>query len=377
MKRFSTLAILATLILAIAPAGAQTPAFTTPQSVTLANVFNGVSTAQASGCLSNLGQTVHSVFYSAGGATGAPTGVQIRIEGSYNSDAATCSTGSWSAISDDGTEPGQNGNNLIFGIGAFPFLRLNLVKCTNCDASDTISASYTGTSSIPGNPFGGYGAGQQIRKVLFVNTSGTQISSSFTSPYGSTAGVMFLNSTQVFATGTLLARCRDFSVNNVTSFTIPTSGTQFVIPVSPTSCNTVDVRCLSCSTTGTYSVSYYLYPPGSALPATAQPASSNNAEATAVASTSSVTFTPGAFQRGHVFAISGRCSAGTAQLLVVDTTSSVNLWSSGATEVGTTTLNPPHWNPGLAGSSGHTIQVQLTTCGAANTGTLDVQGSVF
>jgi hypothetical protein len=373
--------LLFTAMLAIAiSAAAQVPTSTTPQSVTNAAVFNGVSTAQASACLANEGQTVHFVFYSAGGATGAPSGVQIRIEASYNSDAATCSTGTWFAVSDDGADPGQNGTNLIFGIGAFPFVRVNLAKCVGCDANDTISASYTGTSSIPGNPFGAYGSGQQIRKMLLVKQAqaGNVNTSTFVTPFGSTAGIISIQSSAVFTGGTLSARCRDLSLTfNVNSFTLPLAGTSFVVPVPATPCNSVDVRCQGCTGTGTYSVSYFLYPPGAAMPSTAQPANTVNAENTAVNATASVSLTPSAIQRGHVFSVSARCSAGTAQLLVVDTTASVNLWTSAATEVGTTTFSPPHWNPGLAGASGDTIQVQLTTCGAANTGTLDVQGSVF
>jgi hypothetical protein len=44
--------------------------------------------------------------------------------------------------------------------------------------------------------------------------------------------------------------------------------------------------------------------------------------------------------------------------------------------VGTTTFKF-QWNPGLSGASGDTITISLTTCGGANTGTLDVQGSLF
>jgi len=362
-----------------APAAAQV-SYTAPQSVTTASVFNGVSTSQASGCLSNLGQTVHFVFYTAGGATGAPTGVQIRIEASYNSDSATCSTGTWFAISDDGAEPTQNGTNLIFGIGAFPFLRVNLVKCVGCDASDTISANYTGTSSTPGNPFGTYGAGQQVRKMAFVKQTaggGNVNSPAFVTPYGSTAGLVIIQTTAVFTGGILAARCRDGGSGNVVSFTLPLSGTSFVVPVPANACTLADMRCQGCTGTGTYSVSWYFYPPGEAMPASAQPANVSNSESTAVAGTASVTLTPllGS-QRSHVFSVSARCSAGTAGITVVDTTASLNLWTSGPAEVGTTTFKF-QWNPGLAGATGDTITISLTTCGVANTGTLDVQASVF
>jgi hypothetical protein len=365
----------AMLALAIA-AGAQTPTVTTPQSVTTLNFFNGVSTAQTSSNFTNMGQTVHFVFYQMTGSVGNPTGVQIRIEGSFDGT-------NYFPISDDGTEKGQNQTGLLLAIGAFPFIRANLLKCTGCDANDTITASYTGTSAIPGNPFGQYGAGQQIRKVAFVgvSTDTTVNSTQINTPYGSAAGFLVVTSSVAFAASSnIFVRIRDNGqTTNLASFVLPTSGAlnNFVIPIAATPATVVDVRYSRVgSPGGTFSVNYFFYPPGGYGPPGMQPSTTNNSEATAVNATASVTLTPATIQRGHVFSISGRCSAGTAQLLVVDTTTSTNLWTSAATEVGTTTFKY-QWNPGLAGAPGDTVQVQLTTCGPANTGTLDVQGSVF
>jgi len=367
------------VMLAIAiSAGAQTPTYIVPQSVTPTHVFTGVSTAQASGCLANQGQNVHFVFYQSTGATGNPTGVQIRLEGSFNSDSATCSTGTWFPISDDGIDTGQNGSNLILAIQSYPFIRLNLVKCTGCDVSDTIDAWYTASSSMPGNPFGAYGAGQQIRRTLYVAASTSPLNSpNFVTPYGSTAGYILITSTGVLTGGTFTTRCMDAGTATVTSFSFTAGSSQIAMPQPSRPCNLISTRCTSCTNggTATFSAFYFFYPPGTAAPATSQPAVTNNSETSAVNATASVTLTPQVFERSHVFSLNARCSAGTAGLAVVDTTTSTNLWTSGATEVGTSTFKF-QWNPGLAGAPGDVIQVQLTTCGAANTGTLDVQGSV-
>lgn len=376
--------LLSILLLLSASAAVGQVTNVSPQSVSASATqlnLNGVSAPTASPCITNVGQTVHFLFYQETGATGAPTGVQIRLEGSFNSDSATCVTGTWFPISDDGTEISQNAQGLVLGIGNYPFLRVNLAKCTTCDVADTITANYVGTSAIPENPFGLYGAGQQIRKVLFTQQtqSGTITAPTINSPYGSTAGYIVISASANFTGGTLVARCFDFGAVSTESSLTLTGGGSTLLPVPAMSCTAISVRCNSCTGAGNYTGYYYFYPPGAAQPAAIQPANTNNAETTAVNATASVTFTLVAgnvFQRAHVFSISGRCSAGTSQLLVVDTTASVNLWTSAATEVGTTTFRF-QWNPSLAGAVGHTVQVQLTTCGVANTGTLDVQGSIL
>jgi len=376
MKRFARLFVM--LIVSWTACASQVQ-YTVPLTVTPTKVFNAVSTAQASGCLNNQGQNIQFVFYQGVGATGAPTGVQIRLEGSFDSDSATCATGTWFAISDDGTDPGQNGTNLIVAIQSYPFTRLNLVKCSGtCNASNALTAFYTASSAMPGNPFGLYGAGQQTRKVEFVNqaSGGSPAATTIVSPYGSTAGFVFLNSSATFTSGTLTARCLDFGTTNTTIFNIPAAGTSFGIPIASSSCVSISLRCANCNTTGavTYSASYYFFPPGTAQPTGAQPANTSNTEATAVNATVTTTLTIVGFQRAHLFMVNARCSAGTAQLVVAD--GATTIFSTAATEVGTTSFRVP-WNPALAGSPGNNLVITLSTCGGANTGTLDVQGSVF
>lgn len=371
------------LLAVLAVAGsllAQAPMPVTPQSVVSKTLFNGVTTAQSSGCIRDLGQTVHSVLYSGTGAVGNPTGVQIRLEASFDSDAATCSTGTWFPISDDGTDPGTGGSNLILGIGPYPYIRLNLLKCTGCDSNDRITASYTGSSAMPGNPFGRYGAGQQVRKVLFIGASkdtDQQFSDPIVTPYGSSAGFLLVNATALNPDSTFEVNTQDFGANTtLMQFSGGSGLTSFFVPVAPSAAGTVQVKytVTPIGGGGTFSAYYIFYPPGGMLPAGAQPPNLSNAEATQTNATVTITIVPNTFQRAHLFSLNARCSAGTAGITVKDGTTIV--WSSGAAEVTTTSFTKT-WPIGYSASPGKNLVVALTTCGAANVGTLDVQGSVF
>jgi len=370
--------ISAVLALAAICAGAQTPTVTTPQSVTNAAVLgaNGTIVPLTSACLSNLGQTVHVISY--GGRNGANiNGARIRLEASYNSDSATCTTGNWFSISDEGTNPGSNNTNLLLGTGVFPFLRVNLVACgasgVACDGNLRVVASYTGSSAMPANVFGSYGAGQQIRKVIFLNQSSSvnQISSGISTPYGSTAGFLVLNGTGFTAGGTIAVTGSGPAV----TFTIPAAGGAIIIPVPASPGTAVSVVYTSAGAGNTFSVDYYFFPPALIQPAGTQPANTANSEATAAVNTAVVTtLTPNSFQRAFLFNVSARCSAGTAQLTVAD--GATQIYSTSATQVGTTNFDK-QWVAALPASPGNNLVITLGTCGGGNTGTLDVQGSVF
>jgi len=79
-------------------------------------------------------------------------------------------------------------------------------------------------------------------------------------------------------------------------------------------------------------------------------------------------------QKVHLYSISARCSAGTAQLTVQD--GATTIWSSGATQVGTANYDRS-WTVPLDATAGNAMTVTLSACGAANTGTLDVQAGQF
>jgi len=86
----------------------------------------------------------------------------------------------------------------------------------------------------------------------------------------------------------------------------------------------------------------------------------------------SITLTGAVNEQNTLYKISGRCSAGTAQLTV--SLGATQVWSTAPGEVGTTNRTET-WNPGLSSGYNQSIVVTLTACGAGNTGTLSVQGT--
>lgn len=375
----------------------QSPVSTVPQSQQ-ATIFNAVSTAQTSGCLQNQGQNIWFSNYLITGGT--PTAIQYRLEYSYNSDAATCTTGTWFAMSDDGSELIQAE---VVGIGAYPFVRANLVQCIGCSSSITLSSFYSTSSSSPSTLNGFYNPSQQNRKILFTRVAGNlnTTASGVPAPYGSTYGFIIFNTTS-----TLLSSCSIQVVSHLNQLTAITStfnltstpgGFSIAIPVPATPATSVDVTYngATCGVSATRLITavYIFYPPGS-YPSSLQPASLSqgplnnpNSEVTSTTNnpvTSSLEVQTGrtTLERGHLFSVSAYCSAGTAQLTVKDggTTNSLNnggvqIWSSAPADVGTTSFKF-QWNPGLSSSAGNGILVTLGACGAGNTGTLDIQGSV-
>jgi len=360
-------------------------------------VFNAVTAAQTSGCLSNQGENTWISNYIVAGGT--PTRVQYRLEYSYNSDAATCTTGTWFSMSDDATDLVQAE---VVGIGSYPFVRANLVACAGCGGAVTFTAFFSTSSANPGTLNGFYNPSQQIRKVIFQGASAgtTATVSSIPAPYASTAGFLVVQiSTFAFPGNSsmqVIAHTGAFTLS-VQSFTLPTaSGLAIAIPLPASPATSIDVIYTSGgASVRTFNAFYYFYPPGQTQPYGTQPMSvqssittNPNQEATSglnAAVTVSLDLLNGVnTQRAHLFSVSSRCSAGTAQLTVIDgntthsltTAGGLNLFTSGTAEVGTTTFKF-QWNPGLASSPGNGITVTLGACGVGNTGTLDVQGSIF
>jgi hypothetical protein len=101
-----------------------------------------------------------------------------------------------------------------------------------------------------------------------------------------------------------------------------------------------------------------------------------NSQATGAANTAvTATVTATANEQGHLYRLDARCSAGSASL-TVESPSGTTIWSSLATEVGTTRFSVA-WNPGLSGAANVAVIVTLGTCGVANTGTLTVQADRY
>lgn len=85
----------------------------------------------------------------------------------------------------------------------------------------------------------------------------------------------------------------------------------------------------------------------------------------------STTITAATSERGHVYRIDARCSAGTAALEIESPTGTV-LWDRVAAASFDVTF-PTGWTSAV----NTTITVELATCGAGNTGTLIVQADRY
>lgn len=347
------------------PASGQFIGYVSPQGV-VANPFTNVTTAQTSSPIIDVGQTVHFLNYNVTSAAA----VQIHLEGSFDGV-------NYSTISDDAT---SRPKGQVLAIGYYPFVRANLVVCVSCTG---FNAFYSGVSSSPGNVFGDiYDVSQQIKKPLFNLASlGTTATVTLNStPYGSPAGYLVFAPTGVVTAGSTLSVVANSAASSITvaTFNLATTATlqSFPVPANPTGFTNLQVTFASGGADANSYLCYYVFlPPGTAVPAGSQPPGSNNSESTSVANAAvTKTLTPAQGQRAHVFSVSARCSAGTAGLTVTD--GATQIYSSGATQVSTTNFDKV-WTVALAGSPNNAVAITLTACGAANTGTLDVQGSIF
>jgi predicted amidohydrolase len=76
----------------------------------------------------------------------------------------------------------------------------------------------------------------------------------------------------------------------------------------------------------------------------------------------------------YIYQLSAACSAGTASLTIQD--GATTIWSTPSTGVGTTLLTFS-WQTALATTVANNAVITLSTCGVANTGTLNVQASQY
>lgn len=349
---------------------AQFNGYNSPQGVTANKILNAVTTAQTVAVPQNLGQTFHFVTYT---VAGSATLIQIRLDGSYDNST-------WFAISDDATDLTQGE---VVAIGYYPFLRVNLVQCVGCGGAVTVTANYSGTSSTSGTPWGFYNGSQQVRKVVFgrLTMGSNQSLTGIPAPYGTAGGyLVVLGQGGAFPGGSGISvtiHVGEFSQTLVSA--LPIGGTSIqTIGVPATPATTVDVSYASGgASANTISAYYFFYPYGQTPPPGNQPPRVLNSEAVSAVNTSisASQSAPGGIGKPYLYSVSARCSAGTANLTVTD--GGTTIWSTAATEVGTTTFRF-QWNPGLTVSlSSSALQVTLSTCGAGNTGTLDTQFSTF
>jgi hypothetical protein len=358
-------------------AAGQSPVPTIPLSQQN-KIFNAVTTPQTSGCLANQGQNIWISNYSVVG--GAAT-VQYRLEYSYNSDSATCTTGTWFAMSDDAT--GQNQGEVV-GIGSYPFVRANLVVLIT---SFPVTAFYTTSSASPSNLSGFYNPSQQIRKVAFSNQDATTNPAAVTvaCPFGTSQALLF-----IIPSGATFSGAASVSVTSTEGLASFPRGTLNLAGNNPqalfvpaTGCTNLSVAYSHGTTAAGVLFGYLIFvSPGSAVSSGQPPLNKNSESISGANAAVNVTISPvlsgGRDQSVYVYSVSARCSAGTAQLTITDQNTSTQIWSTGTTEVGTTSFVRA-WNPGLLGSLNvaDSVIVSLGACGAANTGTLDVQASIF
>lgn len=332
------------------------------------------------------GQNTHFLTYT---TTGSITELLIRLEGSLDGTR-------FFPIGDDAGD--VSGTTAIAGAicatGEYPVVRANLVRITG---GGSLTASYAGTSGTAGCPVGGYNTGLQLRKSVFVNAAANTSQTAFISaPFGNMQGYLILIPTsppQTFPAGstiTVTGILGGAAVSSVLGLPISSAAIAsqpIVVPAGAGDTLKIDYSSGGASAV-TFSLFYLFSPPGSQLGPvsnTVQPPSvslsanlvSSNSESTSAANTAvtrSITGILGA--RVHLWSVSARCSAGTAQLTVKDGVAGTTIWTSAATEVATTTFKF-QWNPSLSSASGNGMDITLGTCGAANTGILDVQASQF
>lgn len=353
------------------PARAQFLGYTSPQTVQ-ATPLSAV-TSPTTVNLTNLGQNVHYLSYTVSGVISL---LDIRLEASINGST-------FFSISEDATDFGTfaTGSGAVYAIGYYPIIRVNLVAIAG---GGNITATYTGTSSTSGSPLGSYNPSQSVRRVVFSNLpANVNQTAVITAPFASTLGYILLTTT---AGGAMPAGSTLSVTNSIgnTGVSIPlnqslsTAATQaMAVAAAPTT--NVTVSYVSGGASAQNLNVWYVFvnpsePTGISWPTT-QPLAALNTESTSAANTAVSKVIAALFnQRAHLFTVSARCSAGTAQIIVLD--GATQIWSSAATEVSTTTFRF-QWNPSLSNTLGNSMTVTLGTCGAANTGTLDVQASQF
>jgi len=202
---------------------AQFIGYTTPQSVQQ-RMLNAV-TVPTTAIVPNLGQSVHSLTYTAVSCTG----VDIRLEASNDGV-------NFFAISADATDTAPNpiggvtGTGGVTAVGYYPVVRVNLL--TVIGGACSVTAFYAGTSTIQPTPTQ---INQQAAGYRFPVTSNTVTSNAFTTialptPFGNSRGSLWIQCSAACAAGGV-----------VTIFASPADTT----PIGSTSITTASVRTIT------------------------------------------------------------------------------------------------------------------------------------
>lgn len=377
-----------------APARAQYLGQTSPQTVTqqVLNAATGpivgpawntskttCAPPAAGACgIQNLGQNYHILTYMVTGGT--PT-FQLRLE--YSDDGVT-----FNPLTDDAT---SQASGSVYGQGYHPIVRVNLVSFTG---SGSISAFYSGTSTGTMQPTGTLNQSQQFKKIVATAaTSAGAVNYVVNPPCANINGTVFFDYSSNPGSGTVTVSGGADSQSLLTGIpqilTVAASTSQQSFNLFSQTATYINLN-VNVPVGAVYTMQYIFNCPagsggqgtgGAQVVGLLQPFSiaagavggQSNAEfVSATNSAISQTFAALGGLRVSFFSVSARCSAGTAGLKIQD--GATTIWSTGAAEVGTTTFKF-QWSPGLANAVGDTATIAMTTCGAGNVGTLDVQAS--
>jgi hypothetical protein len=238
---------------------AQTAAAASPNSVTPGGPATVCFSANFAPCpIPNLGQIYHIVHYT---TTGTPMFLDIRLEASQDGT-------NFFPISDDATDLT---GGALFAVGNYPVIRLNLVALDNSGSMATVTASYSGTSTISSVPFGFYNSAQHLRSLLWIGkTAGAVQGATIGDPFGSSAGFLVVSCTS----GATLPAGSSLQVSavvanvgqSIANFNLGTGCFQvFQIPDYPTAVVQIAYSEGGASAS-VFQAFYYFYSPGQNVP---------------------------------------------------------------------------------------------------------------
>jgi hypothetical protein len=235
-------------------AAAQTVVQTIPQS-TQQRAFTAVNTAQATGNLRNIGQTVHFLTYRTAAAT--PTRVQLRIEASNDGT-------NWFAISPDATDIASGG---VFAFGYFPLIRVNLVSF-GAGAGATLTADYSGTSTAPPMALGNFNPSlQNVRVLTLAGVQGTSTTYNVSTPFANAAGVLYFRSTggnlpATTCTLSASSRVSNSGINILPAVNLAQTSSAQTFEMNGIVATSIDVAFTNCgASANTYELMYFFIEP--------------------------------------------------------------------------------------------------------------------
>lgn len=351
---------------------AQFIGYTSPQTVAANPLVARTTPVRVN--VPNIGQNMHYLNWT---TLGTITALDLRLEGSNDGT-------NWFPISDDSTDL-TSAFGSVYATGYFAVVSVNLINITG---GGSITASYSGTSGTAGSPLGNYNPSQQVRKVVFSTlVANANQQATVSVPFSSALGYIIIATGLPIGGGlfpagsslTVTPIIGNLQIDQALSVSMGTGAVQ-VFGVTGKPATSVKIDYVSGGASAQTINCWYVFvnpsePSGISWPTT-QPLETFNSESSAVATAVTKSLPVSTSGRIHLFSVSARCSAGTSSLTVKDGVAGTTIWSSGTTEVGTTTFKN-QWNPSLSSSFGNGMDIVLGTCGGGNTGTLDVQASRF